>query len=362
MIYTNEEIKMIRKQQEQCDQHKKITENILQLMYDKQLFKLFVPKQLGGKMVDLPTAAKIFQKSSFIDGNFGWLVTIGSGGNMFVPNMTEKAVTSVYKRKDSVIAGSGFPAGTAKRVENGYIVNGQWLYCSGSQYATTFTVTCSVEGSDDILAFALNREQVTVLNDWDAFGLRGTSSHSIHVDEQFVSDDYVFSVFKVVNDAGGEVHTFPFLTFSETSFVAMSLGISEHFLSEVNNLLQKNEQCWPKERHTFLHDTFQHEKNRHKYVTQLFYDTLQSAWDIHVKTGKLSEEKQQQFTIMAKRIAMTVIHSVNELFRLIDMEMVMESSVINQIWRDLHTATQHMFLMPTNAHEATPYDIKEQTI
>lgn len=164
------------------DQTGQISDELLQFIYNNQLFKLIVSEKVGGKMLDLPNAAKVFQDASYIDGNFGWAVTIGSGGGMFVPNMTKATMEECYSPLDAVIAGSGFPAGTANPVEGGYIVNGKWFYCSGSQFATTFTASCTVENeSEEILAFAFKPEQIDVIENWDAFGLKGTSSHSIQV-------------------------------------------------------------------------------------------------------------------------------------------------------------------------------------
>ena len=39
-------------------------------------------------MAGLPEAVRIFEQASFIDGSFGWAVTIGAGGGFYV-NMIE---------------------------------------------------------------------------------------------------------------------------------------------------------------------------------------------------------------------------------------------------------------------------------
>lgn len=350
---------MIRDKSKSMDETGLIPNDLLQFIYDHQLFKLIVPQEAGGKMLDLPSAAKIFQDSSYIDGNFGWAVTIGSGGGMFVPNMTKAAMEKSYSPSNAVIAGSGFPAGTARPVPNGYIINGKWFYCSGSQYATTFTAACMVENEDkEMLAFAFEPEQVEVLGDWNAFGLKGTSSHSIQITEQFVPKERVFSVFEQQNTHGGDVHTFPFAMFSETSFAAITLGIGLHFLDEVNDILEKNKQSWKNgrvDRYTLLKDKLNSEKERWQVANQKFYEILQKAWESHIQSGEIPEALQQEFSTVAKRCATTSIHCTDRLFRHLGMQAVMESNPLNQIWRDLHTAGQHMFLTPHHDIESQPY-------
>lgn len=119
MIFSDDQIQIIRSEHKQFDKTKQISSNILELIYNQKLFKLFVPKSLGGKLLDLPSAVDIFQEASRIDGNFGWIVTIGSGGGMFMPNLKEDAATPFYSPRNAVIAGSGFPAGTAEPTDKG---------------------------------------------------------------------------------------------------------------------------------------------------------------------------------------------------------------------------------------------------
>ncbi|MUV37001.1 Indole-3-acetate monooxygenase [Lentibacillus sp. JNUCC-1] len=361
-LFTDDQIQMIRSERKDFEQTQQISDKLLELMYEQNLFKLLVPQAFGGKMLDLPQAVNIFQEASRIEGNFGWLVTVGSGGGMFVPNMTEEAARRFYSPRQAVVAGSGFPAGKARPVEGGYNVNGKWFYCSGSQYATLFTASCVVENRDEssqeILAMELDPEQVNVLDDWDAFGLKGTSSHSIQVVDQFVPSSRVFSLFEHQNDYAGLVHTYPFMMFSEASFAAVSLGIGRHFLEEVEAILERNKAAWQKgsgHRYTFLKGKLDDEKGRWKRANEAFHEAVRSSWEKHVKGEELSETLQKGFSVTAKRGAATAVYCANNLFRYIGMQAVMEGNALNQIWRDLHTAAQHTFLTPRDSEESTPY-------
>ena len=84
LIFTEQEIKWIRSEVTASDKTKYITDNLLAFIYEKKLFKLIVPEEVNGFMLDFPQAIRTFQETSRIDGTFGWLVTIGSGGGMFV--------------------------------------------------------------------------------------------------------------------------------------------------------------------------------------------------------------------------------------------------------------------------------------
>lgn len=103
----------------EIEQLGKLPQDILDIIYEQQLFKLFIAKELGGKDLDLLEGIKVFQRMSAIDGNFGWLVTIGTGGNLFIPTLTQEIGEKIFSPNDAVIAGSGYPTGTAVKMADG---------------------------------------------------------------------------------------------------------------------------------------------------------------------------------------------------------------------------------------------------
>ncbi|MEB3102933.1 hypothetical protein [Ferviditalea candida] len=83
------------------------------------------------------------------------------------------------------------------QADGGYKVSGQWKYCSGSTHATLFTANCVLEeasGTEDLSSGELSSaqvirsliflpEQVRIVKDWNAFGMKATASYSIAVED-----------------------------------------------------------------------------------------------------------------------------------------------------------------------------------
>lgn len=67
-----------------------LPKDVLDYIYEQQLFKLFTSRDLGGKDLDFVEGVKVFQQMSALDGNFGWLITIGTGGNAFIPTFSKE--------------------------------------------------------------------------------------------------------------------------------------------------------------------------------------------------------------------------------------------------------------------------------
>lgn len=352
-MFSDSEIVMIKSNADNIERIGTLPDNILQTIYDHKLFKLFVPVELGGKDLELPEALKVFQEAAAIDGSFGWLVTIGSGGNMFIPCMEKKVCDALFSPENAVIAGSGYPTGTAVKTANGYQVSGQWKYCSGSNYASFFTANCLVKEngsiSDKIISCILMPEDVQIIKDWDTFGLKGTGSHSIKVEEVKIPDNHTFSLVQHKNSYGGDVHNFPFLPFSEASFTAVCLGIAQDFIRETRASASHRKEIGSyqsKERYDFVMNLIEEQAELFLKKEEEFYNLIEALWHKHKENEEVTQQETLEFTNFCKGCVNTLIDGTNTLIRYFGMAAVKESSAINRIWRNLYTAGQHGFLTP----------------
>lgn len=329
----------------------RLPKDIVELIYEQQLFKLFTAKELGGKDLELLEGIKVFQQMSALDGNFGWLVTIGTGGNAFIPTLTKEVGEKIFSPRNAVIAGSGYPSGIAVKVVGGYRVTGQWKYCSGADYATTFTMNCFVEDegirTDKIISCSVNCDQVEVLNDWRAMGLKATASHTIRVQDVWVPEEETFQLGIIKNKYGSAVHSFPFGAFAEASFVSVCLGITENFLEEASVLVkQMKYDPSSTERMGAIQFLLMQQQKNFKQLEERYYLMLNEYWKKHKEGHELTEEALQQFSRISKDTAAACVDIANSLIRRLGMDAITETSSINRIWRNLYTAAQHSFLTP----------------
>ena len=328
-----------------------LPKDILEAIYEQKLFKLFTPKELGGKDLNLMEGMKVFQEMSALDGNLGWLVTIGTGGNAFIPTFNQAICKKIFSPRNAVIAGSGYPTGIAVQVEGGYRITGQWKYCSGADYATTFTMNCFVEyegiKTDQIISCSVERDHVEILQDWCAMGLKATASHTISVQNAWVPQEATFQLGAIRNNYGSFVHSFPFGTFAEASFLSVCLGITENFLQEISIIIkQKSDDPSRAERMDSLHSLLMQQQQKFNQLEEQFYAILTQYWERHNAGQNLTEEELLQFSQMSKDSAATCIDIANSFIRNLGMEAITETSSINRIWRNLYTAAQHGFLTP----------------
>jgi alkylation response protein AidB-like acyl-CoA dehydrogenase len=342
-------IHSIRSHSAKADELKKIPKEWLKLIYAKKYFKLFVPEQDGGLMMPLPQALHLFDQAAFIDGNFGWAITIGSGGGYFYSYMQPDTAKKVFKGTHSVIAGGGKPARQVQKVKGGYKVTGHWQYASGASYATSFTANAQLE-KNKVLAVTFDAKQVSIKEDWNAIGMKATESNSFSTENAFVANEMVFDLASTKLFYEHPFYHYPFLQFAETSFAALSLGLCRHFFDEVNTLLKENKKNWSviKGRYEFVKSLVAKKESEFNKTSNQFYKIADASWEEILKNGKLSSKTQKQVSDVSKRSSRVVLNCMDTIIQYMGMGAVMENSSINKIWKDAHTACQHVLLIPYN--------------
>ncbi|WP_054752584.1 hypothetical protein [Piscibacillus salipiscarius] len=243
-MFDQKTVNLIRSYSYEIEKRGELSQEVLDVIYEQKLFKLFVPEDLDGRMMPLPDAIKVFEDAAWVDGSFGWLVQIGSGAGFFVTTMEPDWASEVFGKRDVYIAGSDRPSGKARAVDGGYIVTGEWKFCSGSKHATAFTANAHVQGSDITHAFTFLPEQVEVIEDWDAFGLKGTNSHTFKVQEAFVPENRTFDVLKPHFHFDNPVYHYPFVPFAAANIAATTIGIARHFFEEAKRLVESKKELW----------------------------------------------------------------------------------------------------------------------
>lgn len=340
---------------EEIEQLGKIPQDILEWIYDLKLFKLVLPAELGGQPTPLPELLRIFDELSAIDGSLGWLVHIGAAGGFFAPSFTKETAYELFSPREAVIAGSGFPAGRAQRVDGGYKVSGRWMYASGAQYATLFTASAVCTegkgvGEECVRAFAFFPSDVHVIDDWNAFGLRGTASNTFVVEDVFVPDTRVFNVGETLWPVADPLFRVPFDILAATTIASVSIGLTRRFFELAQSMPQ-----WDRlgERQRLA---VQAQDNR-----RLFYMIADDAWSRIAAGEQFDTSELRRVVRMIQRLVDDSVIAVQSVFSYLGMRALWHSEPINRVYRDVQTASQHAYLRnPRLAEPNEPTPENEQ--
>jgi 3-hydroxy-9,10-secoandrosta-1,3,5(10)-triene-9,17-dione monooxygenase len=122
----------------------------------------------------------------------GWAVTFTAGHTHLLAKYPEQAQNEVYGT-DGDFRGPmvGGQNAYAKKVDDGYLINGAWDYASGIDVATHFFATCPVRDSMDdepagLVVPLFDRDQYEIDHNWQMFGMQGSGSHRVVIKDQLV--------------------------------------------------------------------------------------------------------------------------------------------------------------------------------
>ncbi len=347
-MFDTQTVDLIRGHSRWMEKNGELHPEVLEVIYDRGLFKLFLPAELNGRMMPFPMALKLFEEAAWIDGSFGWLVQIGSGAGFFATTISPEVAPGVFSSRKVYIAGSDRPNGIARKVDAGWRVTGSWPFCSGSLNATTFTANCRIEGDgvEDgaVRAFIFKPGQVEIEKNWNAFGLKATNSHTIHVKDAFVPEEKTFDVSRPHFHYDNPVYHYPFVPFAEANIAATTIGIARHFFEEAQAQAERR---------------FKLDEGRYSYVTgkikelaapfdataAAFHLAVETSWQSHLDGNGLSDEELIDISVLSKETARLGVEGVQALFRYMGIDAVFEDNELNRIYRDLLTAAQHKLLV-----------------
>src|SRR5215831_8459595 len=205
-----------------------------------RLFNLFVPKKNGGLELSLVEGLRREEAFSWADGSMGWTITLCSGANWFIGFLSPGAVVRIFNDPNVCLAGSGKSSGIARITEKGYQITGSWKYATGAPHATVFTANCQIEKDGSVLkedsgktvirSFWFKREEVKLLDDWNAIGMIATASHSFRVDDLDVPRNRCFQIDSANCFLDLPIYKYPFLQFAETTLAVNNSGMAVCFL------------------------------------------------------------------------------------------------------------------------------------
>ena len=113
------------------------------------LFRLWIPRSLGGDEVDAITFVEVVEAVSRVDGSAARSVMIGGCYGAFGGISSVQAAREIYGTNAHVISGGVFrPFGQAVAVDGGYRVTGRWPLGSSCRHCTWMVGGCRLVDGD----------------------------------------------------------------------------------------------------------------------------------------------------------------------------------------------------------------------
>jgi 3-hydroxy-9,10-secoandrosta-1,3,5(10)-triene-9,17-dione monooxygenase len=186
---------MIREQAEESQKRGAYSPQAHEAFKAAGIYRITQPKMFGGFEFELPTFFRAMLEISKADPSSGWCLTLGASHAYVVSShWPEKAQREVMSSGHFVAPHRPVPFGKLTRTDGGYMLSGQWNYCSGIPYATHFIGGAFLtEGSNPPvnMQVIVPRGEYTILDDWggdNTLGMQASGSNSVKIENVFVPE------------------------------------------------------------------------------------------------------------------------------------------------------------------------------
>ena len=324
------------------------------------LFKVLQAKRYGGEQQSLRTHIDTIAAIGRGCSATAWCMGVVQAHSWLMAHFPKAAQDETYgANPDAMISAVISPRGQLRAADGGYVLNGFWPFASGSQYAQWLFLGAAVldekgEVVDeaDVLVPAAD---VTIKDDWNVVGLRGTGSCTVVAKDVFIPAHRYLSLRGLIggDTPGAALHEgwlyksapVPVLTLALTP---CAIGIARGAFEAFVQRLPGREVAYT-EREVQINMPVTHVQaaeaaTKIDVAEALLYrcaDEIEAA----ARRGEMMEfTKRARVRADCAWAARQCLEAVEILYLASGGSGIAESSVLGRAWRDLHAVNMHGLL------------------
>jgi len=214
-----------------------LPKDVLDAMHAEGMFRLLVPRSVGGSELDPATYIQCVEAIASGDASVAWCMNQGSGCSLSAGYLQPEVAREVFGGERDVLAWGQGPGAKAIRTDGGWRVTGSWSFASGSRHATWLGAHCpcfDADGTPQRYAdgrpvdktMLFRREIADIKDIWQVMGLRGTGSDTYTVRDLLVDDAHTLTRDRPEERReSGLLYRFSGMNIYAAGFAAVALGI-----------------------------------------------------------------------------------------------------------------------------------------
>ena len=174
----------------ETESRRRIPNETIADFHNAGLFRVLQPARFGGLELDFDVFATITKELARGCASSAWVYAVVEELFWVLATFPEQAQQEIWGENPSALACAAVvPSGTAVKDGDGYRLNGDWHFLSGSDHASWVFLTAACDdgsGGRELRNFFVRSAEVQFIDDWHVFGLVGTGSKSVKVNGAFV--------------------------------------------------------------------------------------------------------------------------------------------------------------------------------
>ena len=212
------------------NEDREIPRELIDSMASRGLFRLLVPRSVGGEEIGLLDYLAITQAISSADASTAWCFNQNNVLGTAASLMSESLAKEVWADADAILSNGPPQHALIEPVTGGYSITGRWNFSSGSRHSTW--VVAIGKYNDQILSLIMPHAEVEWIDSWQVGGLQGTGSFSFEANALFVPAHRTWVEAQAVRREKGPLYLMNRRLIFAAGFACVALGVARSALDE----------------------------------------------------------------------------------------------------------------------------------
>ena len=340
---------------DRIDDERRLPPELAADMADEGLFRLLVPRSLGGHELDFLDYLAIVDVFARADGSTAWCV---NQNNVFATDsvrMPVETAREIWADPRAVISnGPHTPSTVAVPTQGGYRVTGRWNFSSGIRHANWVAALAPLERLDEgrqqsadharEVLLLVPREQVEMLDVWQVNGLRGTGSFSFQAEDLFVPSSRSYGADDAPSESG-PLYVVPKVLMFSSGFATVALGVARSALDAAIDIAGEK---IPVKRTSVLRDTSTTQRQvgeaeaLWRSARAFLMEAAEALWESAVDRGALTPEERIRLRLAGTHGIRTAARVVAAAYDVAGSGGIFKSNPVQRRLQDVQAITQQV--------------------
>jgi alkylation response protein AidB-like acyl-CoA dehydrogenase len=340
---------VVRAQADENERLRRLADPLVAALRPTGLLRMLLPAAYGGPEADPLTMIAAVEELAFHDGAAGWCVMISATTASQAAFLPPDGAREVFGDPQAAFAGAYAPSGKAIAERDGWLLDGRWMWGSGSSHAAWLVAGAMTDAAHHLLFFPAAD---AVLHDtWYASGLRGTGSGDFSVSRLFVPRQRVIAVGATRAQVDSPLARFPNFTLLALGTAAVTLGIARRAHAELIALAAVKTPAFA-QRSLANHPPAQlhvaQAEAKRRSADAFLREAVSAAWDLACRGTPVPVQLRARMRLACTHAATEAAAAVDLCYNSGGGSAVFATSPLQRCFRDVHTATQHIMLSDRN--------------
>jgi alkylation response protein AidB-like acyl-CoA dehydrogenase len=351
---------IIRKNAAAAERDRRLSREAFEAMRQAGLYRMCKPRARGGLETDPVTALRVFEEVARLHPAAAWNMHISVAGYQLVAWLPDDGAAELLAEPDTSLAGSFSPPGKAVACDGGYAVTGRWSFGSGGHQAEWLGGGALIydPGSEEprkdehghpvMLLILVPAADVTIHDNWNTMGMRGTGSHDFSVDRAFVPahrTGELAPLTKLPAACSAPIYRLS-LWFMVAGLAAPPLGAARAAIDALVELANKKTP-------NYTVSTLAQRSVAQMQVARAealvgaarayLYDTVGDAWQTALQGRFLDQDQKVRIQLAACHAVRSAAEAVDLVHEAAGTSGIKQEQPFEACFRDVHAMTQHAF-------------------